>query len=100
MTSFVPTSEKIDMEKLKLKEPILFYDEIHLYEDELADNGCALCTVKIRVMASGWFALLRFYLRVDHVLIRVPPTVWRDPNQVWPHLTLVKEVVEKLTLPS
>jgi hypothetical protein len=31
----------IDYERLKRKDPIQFYTEITLYEDELADNGCA-----------------------------------------------------------
>ncbi|CAI9781852.1 unnamed protein product [Fraxinus pennsylvanica] len=34
--------EKIDMVALASKEPILFYDEVILYEDELADNGVSL----------------------------------------------------------
>ena len=32
---------KINYEKLKRKDPIQFYSQIALYEDELADNGCA-----------------------------------------------------------
>lgn len=35
------------MEKLKKVEEILFYDEIDLFEDELADNGTAILNVKI-----------------------------------------------------
>ncbi|CAH9100295.1 unnamed protein product [Cuscuta europaea] len=66
--------EKIDVATLALKEPILFYDEIVLYEDELADNGISLLTVKVRVMPSGWFLLLRFWLRVDGVLMRLRDT--------------------------
>lgn len=41
------TDEKIDMEKLKQKEKILFYQDFTLYEDELHDNGIASCNVKI-----------------------------------------------------
>ena len=41
------TDLRIDMEKLKQKEKILFFDEIHLYEDELADHGCASCSIKV-----------------------------------------------------
>ncbi|XAR72947.1 hypothetical protein NMG60_11019762 [Bertholletia excelsa] len=63
--------EQIDMVALALKEPILFYDEIILYEDELADNGISLLTVKVRVMPTSWFLLLRFWLRVDGVLMRL-----------------------------
>ncbi|KAL4036554.1 hypothetical protein IC575_000104 [Cucumis melo] len=66
--------EKIDLVSLSLKEPILFYDEVILYEDELADNGISLLTVKVRVMPSGWFLLLRFWLRVDGVLMRLRDT--------------------------
>ncbi|KAL2940659.1 TIP41-like protein [Bienertia sinuspersici] len=66
--------EKIDMVALASKEPILFYDEVVLYEDELADNGVSLLTVKVRVMPSGWFVLLRFWLRVDGVLMRLRDT--------------------------
>lgn len=42
-----PTSEKINVDKLKVKDDILFFDDVHLFEDELADNGIARCTVKI-----------------------------------------------------
>ncbi|XP_010028391.2 TIP41-like protein [Eucalyptus grandis] len=66
--------ERIDMVALAVKEPILFYDEIILYEDELADNGISLLTVKVRVMPSCWFLLLRFWLRVDGVLMRLRDT--------------------------
>ncbi|XP_027365889.1 TIP41-like protein [Abrus precatorius] len=66
--------EQIDVVALASKEPILFYDEVVLYEDELADNGISLLTVKVRVMPSSWFLLLRFWLRVDGVLIRLRET--------------------------
>nr|UVK35481.1 TIP41-like family protein [Gleditsia microphylla] len=66
--------EQIDVVALASKEPILFYDEVVLYEDELADNGVSLLTVKVRVMPSSWFLLLRFWLRVDGVLIRLRDT--------------------------
>ncbi|KAJ4837464.1 TIP41-like protein [Turnera subulata] len=66
--------EQIDVVALASKEPILFYDEVVLYEDELADNGVSLLTVKVRVMPSSWFLLLRFWLRVDGVLMRLRDT--------------------------
>ncbi|KAK7280297.1 hypothetical protein RJT34_25359 [Clitoria ternatea] len=66
--------EQIDVVALATKEPILFFDEVVLYEDELADNGVSLLTVKVRVMPSSWFLLLRFWLRVDGVLIRLRET--------------------------
>lgn len=66
--------EQIDVVALASKDPILFYDEVVLYEDELADNGVSLLTVKVRVMPNSWFLLLRFWLRVDGVLMRLRDT--------------------------
>jgi len=68
------TSERIDIERLKVKEKIHFYTDLLLFEDELGDNGTAMLSVKIRVMPSSFFALLRFFLRVDDVLIRINDT--------------------------
>ncbi|PKA52523.1 hypothetical protein AXF42_Ash001503 [Apostasia shenzhenica] len=81
--------ERIDVVALSSKEPILFYDEVILYEDELADNGISLLTVKVRVMPSCWFLLLRFWLRVDGVLMRLRDSrfycVFSDDNDGrWP----------------
>ncbi|XP_059094678.1 TIP41-like protein [Tigriopus californicus] len=125
-----PSSTGIDYEKLKEREKILFFDEVILYEDELDDNGCSLLTTKLRVMPSGFFCLLRFYLRVDNTLIRVidnrfhyeagqnyilreysfreskftdlqiPMSVRNDPNEVGQHLKLVDETKEKLIWPA
>lgn len=50
------------------------HEQVVLYEDELADNGVSLLTVKVRVMPSSWFLLLQFWLRVDGVLIRLRET--------------------------
>ncbi|KAH7684712.1 TIP41-like family protein [Aphelenchoides avenae] len=69
-----PTEERIDFEKLKRREAINFYGQMTLYEDELADHGCAEMTVRVRVMPSCYFILCRFYLRVDGVLVRVCET--------------------------
>nr|CAG4638516.1 EOG090X07SL [Cyclestheria hislopi] len=120
------TDMRIDMTKLKQKEKILFFDEVHLYEDELADHGCTSCSIKLRAMPSGFFALHRFYLRVDDVLIRindtriyyekgnnyilreytsraseakdlkVPRVFWGDPNEISQHLPLITGIYEKL----
>jgi len=70
----VPTDERIDLEQLKVKEKIFFYEDLILYEDELADNGIAKLNVKLRVMQGGFFLLLRFFLRVDGVLVRINDT--------------------------
>jgi len=122
------TSEKIDYDKLKIEERILFYDEVILYEDELDDNGVTKLSTKIRVMPSGYFVLLRFYLRVDQTLIRVHDTrfyfqsgsdyvlqeyseredkmdnltvcrdVWSDQNRIVDHLPIKKIKTSKIFL--
>lgn len=42
-----PSDIHIDLEKLKRREQILFYSDVTLFEDELHDNGTAICSVKI-----------------------------------------------------
>jgi len=69
-------NEKIDFHMLKTRDPILFFSEIHLYEDELSDNGISLMSVKIRVMPRCFLVLLRFWLRIDGVLFRLMDTRW------------------------
>ncbi|ORX85543.1 TIP41-domain-containing protein [Anaeromyces robustus] len=64
------TKEQIDMRKLMRRDPIIFFDQIILYEDELADNGIATLDAKVRVMPTGIFVLCRFFLRIENVLFR------------------------------
>lgn len=68
------TDAKLDIFKLMQKESILFYQDLSLFEDELHDHGIASCSVKIRVMPSGFFILLSYFLRVDGVLIHMNGT--------------------------
>lgn len=68
------TEEQIDLERLKRRDPILFYDEVVLFEDELADNGASMLSVKLRVMPTCFFALQRLFIRVDDVMFRVYDT--------------------------
>ena len=56
---------KINIEKLKLREAIHYYRDIRFLDDELDDNGASSTGLKIRVMPSCFFILLRHYLRVD-----------------------------------
>ncbi|KAL7467366.1 hypothetical protein ACHAXS_007605 [Conticribra weissflogii] len=51
-------------------QPILLYDDIMLYEDDLHDNGEVSLNVKIRVMPTCWYILQRLFLRVDYVCIK------------------------------
>ncbi|CAK0787812.1 hypothetical protein CVIRNUC_011034 [Coccomyxa viridis] len=71
---WVPTTEQLDKSMLMARDPILFYDEIPLFESELDDNGVSQLLVKVRVMPGCWFVLLRFWLRVDRVLVRLYET--------------------------
>lgn len=70
-----PTTDRIDMDRLKRRDRIAFSGQIILFEDELADHGIAQLSARIRVMREGYFfVLLRFYMRVDGVLLRVCDT--------------------------
>jgi len=51
-------------------QPILFYDDIILYEDDLHDNGQVKLSVKIRIMPGCFYILQRLFVRVDYVLVR------------------------------
>ncbi|KAF8592780.1 type 2A phosphatase activator TIP41 [Ramaria rubella] len=64
----------IPIAELTRQDPILFYAEIPLYEDELHDNGMSQVTVRVRVMPKSFFLLSRFTLRVDNVLFRAYDT--------------------------
>lgn len=52
------TTERINLEKLRAREQIVFFDEVLLFEDELHDHGVSMISVKI-VSA----VLIRFTLR-------------------------------------
>lgn len=65
---------KIPIDKLSRPDKILFFDDMILFEDELADNGISLLNIKIRVMNERLLLLGRFFLRVDDVLLRVHET--------------------------
>ena len=54
--------------------PILFFDEMTLYESELDDSGVMSVTIKVRVMPRCWFVLMRFWMRCDGVLVRLRET--------------------------
>mmetsp|Transcript_27961 Transcript_27961/g.76929 ORF Transcript_27961/g.76929 Transcript_27961/m.76929 type:complete len:1286 (-) Transcript_27961:132-3989(-) len=54
--------------------PILFFDEIVLFEDDLQEHGQVQFSVKLRVMPSCAYVLARLFIRVDQVTIRVRET--------------------------
>lgn len=51
--------------------PIVYFGELYLYEDDLGDQGYTMCSVRFRVMNDCFYVLLRYYLRVDEVLVRI-----------------------------
>ncbi|KAL7481186.1 hypothetical protein ACHAW6_006865 [Cyclotella cf. meneghiniana] len=51
-------------------QPILLYDDISLFEDDLHDNGDVSLNVKVRVMPQCWYVLQRLFIRVDHVCVK------------------------------
>ncbi|KAI9843695.1 MAG: hypothetical protein M1837_006163 [Sclerophora amabilis] len=71
---FQSTTDSIPLSLLKRQDPILFFDEVMLYEDELADNGIAMLSCKIRVMPARLLLLCRFFLRLDDVVFRIRDT--------------------------
>jgi glutaredoxin len=54
--------------------PILFFDEIMLFEDDLHDNGQVQYSIKLRVMPSCAYILGRLWVRVDNVILRTRET--------------------------
>ncbi|GAA5876293.1 hypothetical protein JCM3774_003716, partial [Rhodotorula dairenensis] len=66
-----PTHPGIPLASLARTDiPILFFEEVPLFEDELGDNGIANVTVRVRVNHESFFILSRFALRIDNVLFR------------------------------
>ena len=69
-----PTEKKIPIELLKRRDPILFFDEVVLYESELDDNGISIYSAKLRVHEKRMLLLCRLFLRLDNVIVRMRDT--------------------------
>jgi type 2A phosphatase activator TIP41 len=54
--------------------PIQNFGEIFLFESDLEDCGYAVSKVRYRVMADCYYVLLRYFLRVDGVCVRILDT--------------------------
>ncbi|KAE9367557.1 TIP41-domain-containing protein [Stipitochalara longipes BDJ] len=67
-------AELIPIELLKRPDPILFFEEVVLFESELDDNGISILSCKLRVMPDRMLLLCRQFMRLDDVLIRVRDT--------------------------
>ncbi|KAK7742040.1 Tap42 interacting protein [Cytospora paraplurivora] len=65
---------EIPLELLKRRDPILFFDEVVLFESELDDNGISVFSCKVRVMEQRMLLLARLYMRLDDVVVRVRDT--------------------------
>lgn len=92
--SAVLTVDGIAYDKLKRRDPILFFDDVPLFDDELHDCGLAALSVKVvrgarfvsqfpttltclclqRVMPERWFVLSQYWMRVDGGLLRAIET--------------------------
>ena len=64
----------IDMAMLRRRDPILFFADLPLYQDDLHDHGHTESRLRVRVMPTCFFILLRHFLRVDGVRIRQAET--------------------------
>ena len=59
---------------LSPENEIRYYEEVYLFEDELADRGTTKSYVRIRAMDDCFFVLLRSYVILDKVAVRILDT--------------------------
>ncbi|CEO98430.1 unnamed protein product (mitochondrion) [Plasmodiophora brassicae] len=64
----------IDTQMLTRPDPIQWYDDVVLFEDELHDHGVSVLSVRVRVMPQCFLVLMRHWLRIDGVMMRVQDT--------------------------
>lgn len=69
-----PEGKEIPLELLKRRDPILFFDEVVLYESELDDNGISLFNIKVRVHEKRMLLLARMWMRLDGVVVKLKDT--------------------------
>ncbi|OQR82388.1 hypothetical protein ACHHYP_16141 [Achlya hypogyna] len=79
------TDEMLPLDRLREHAPILFYDDVILFEgssedaldpayalvDDIRDLGEVECSVKIRVMNFGFLVLCRYYARLDNKFVKL-----------------------------
>jgi len=68
------TDAQIPFHKLGKENPVLHYDEIHLFEDDLDDLGFAQGLIRVRTMADSLYMLIRNYVRLDNMFVRIIDT--------------------------
>lgn len=56
------------------ENPIRHFGSLYLFEGDLEDCGYTMSQVRFRVMPNAWFVVVRYYLRVDNVAVRLLDT--------------------------
>jgi hypothetical protein len=70
------TVARIPLERLRQRDPILFYQSFRLYADELHDRGIVEASAKVRVMDGCLLVLVRTFLRLDHERVWLRDARW------------------------
>lgn len=68
------TETSIPQDLLGPANPVLWSTSVSFFEDQLDDSGHSKCYIRLRAMSDCWYVLLRSYIRVDGVLIRLLDT--------------------------
>ena len=68
------TDEEIPYDRLGPENPIVHHGQIYLFECDLEDLGYTMGQCRFRVMNDSWYVLLRSYVRVDGVKVRIMDT--------------------------
>ena len=68
------TDESLPLHRLGQNNPIVWNGEIFLFEDDLDDFGYSAGKFKFRVMEDCFYGIVRSYVRVDNVAIRLLET--------------------------
>lgn len=61
----------IPFDMLGPENPILHFGEVYQFESDLEDCGYTMNKIRFRVMKDCFYILLRYYLRVDGVRVRI-----------------------------
>ena len=68
------TEEGLPLHRLGPSNPIIWSGEVFLFEDDLDDFGYSHGKYKLRVMKDCFYGIVRSYVRVDKVVIRLLET--------------------------
>ncbi|CAH0026824.1 unnamed protein product [Clonostachys rhizophaga] len=89
----------IPLALLQRRDPMLFFEEVILYESELDDNGISIYSCKVRVHERRMLLLCRLFMRLDGVVVRINDTrvyVDFDQNYVIREYTAKEELFQSL----